>query len=212
MSGLLNLLGSDLGESLIEGLSSQTGQSKSNTSKLLNLAVPVLMQVMQRNAATPHGASGLLGALSHKHDGRILDQLGEIFANNNSNAIARDGSKILGHVLGNRRQNVENAISQQSGINNSTVSQILKIAAPIVMGFLGKQQRQSAVNDANGLTNLLGGLEGGNFHDKGGNQNLFESILDADQEGSIIDDVAGAVLGQKNNSISRLFGKLFNKK
>lgn len=212
MSGLLNLLGSDLGESLIEGLSSQTGQSKSNTSKLLNLAVPVLMQAMQRNAATPQGASGLLGALSHKHDGRILDQLGEIFANNNSNAIARDGSKILGHVLGNRRQNVENAISQQSGINNSTVSQILKIAAPIVMGFLGKQQRQSAVNDANGLTNLLGGLVGGNFHDKGGNQNLFESILDADQDGSIIDDVAGAVLGQKNNSISGLFGKLFNKK
>ena len=212
MSGLLNLLGSDLGESLIEGLSSQTGQSKSNTSKLLNLAVPVLMQAMQRNAATPQGASGLLGALSHKHDGRILDQLGEIFANNNSNAIARDGSKILGHVLGNRRQNVENAISQQSGINNSTVSQILKIAAPIVMGFLGKQQRQSAVNDANGLTNLLGGLVGGNFHDEGGNQNLFESILDADQDGSIIDDVAGAVLGQKNNSISGLFGKLFNKK
>lgn len=212
MSGLLNLLGSDLGESLIEGLSSQTGQSKSNTSKLLNLAVPVLMQAMQRNAATPQGASGLLGALSHKHDGRILDQLGEIFANNNSNAIARDGSKILGHVLGNRRQNVENAISQQSGINNSTVSQILKIAAPIVMGFLGKQQRLSAVNDANGLTNLLGGLVGGNFHDKGGNQNLFESILDADQDGSIIDDVAGAVLGQKNNSISGLFGKLFNKK
>ena len=80
------------------------------------------------------------------------------------------------------------------------------------MGFLGKQQRQSAVNDANGLTNLLGGLVGGNFHDKGGNQNLFESILDADQDGSIIDDVAGAVLGQKNNSISGLFGKLFNKK
>ena len=158
------------------------------------------MQAMQRNAATPQGASGLLGALSHKHDGRILDQLGEIFANNNSNAIARDGSKILGHVLGNRRQNVENAISQQSGINNSTVSQILKIAAPIVMGFLGKQQRQSAVSDANGLTNLLGGLVGGNFHDKGGNQNLFESILDADQDGSIIDDVAGAVLGQKTTA------------
>ena len=212
MPGLLNLLGSDLGESLIEGLSSQTGQSKSNTSKLLNLAVPVLMQAMQRNAATPQGASGLLGALSHKHDGRILDQLGEIFANNNSNAIARDGSKILGHVLGNRRQNVENAISQQSGINNPTVGQILKIAAPIVMGFLGKQQHQSDVNDANGLTNLLGGLLGCNFHDKGGNQNLFESILDADQDGSIIDDVAGAVLGQKNNSISGLFGKLFNKK
>lgn len=211
MSGLLNLLGSDLGESLIEGLSSQTGQSKSKTSKLLNMAVPVLMQAMQRNAATPEGASGLLGVLSHKHDGSILDQLGDIFASNNSNTIAQDGSKILGHVLGNRRQNVENALSRQSGVTSNVVGQILKVPAPIVMGILGKQQRQSAVSDANGLTNLLGGLVGGNFHDKG-NQSLFESILDADQDGSIIDDVAGAVLGQKNSNISGLFGKLFNKK
>lgn len=80
MSGLLNLLGSDLGKSLIEGLSSQTGQSKSNTSKLLNVAVPVLMQAMQRNASTPKGASGLLAALSNKHDGGILDNLSNIFS------------------------------------------------------------------------------------------------------------------------------------
>lgn len=117
----------------------------------------------------------------------------------------------MGHIFGNRLQNVENALSRQSGINTSAVSQILKIAAPIVMGFLGKQQRQSAVNDANGLTSLLGGLLGGNFHHKG-NQNLFESILDADQDGSIIDDVAGAVLGQQKSGIGKLIGKLFNKK
>lgn len=43
MSGIINLLGGDLGKSLIEGLSNQTGQSKSNTSNLLNMAMPVLM-------------------------------------------------------------------------------------------------------------------------------------------------------------------------
>lgn len=52
MSVLMNLLGGDLGKSLIKGLASQTGQSKSNTSNLLNMAMPVLMQAMQRNAAT----------------------------------------------------------------------------------------------------------------------------------------------------------------
>lgn len=49
MSGLKNLLGGDLGKSLIKGLSSQTGQSKSNTSNLLNMAMPVLMQAMQQH-------------------------------------------------------------------------------------------------------------------------------------------------------------------
>lgn len=80
MSGLINLLGGDLENSLIEGLSSQAGQSKSNTSNLLNMAMTVLMQAMQRNAATPKGESGLLGALTGKHDGSILDNLGTIFS------------------------------------------------------------------------------------------------------------------------------------
>ena len=52
MSGIINLLGGDLGTSLIEGLSNQTGQSKTNTGNLLNMAVPVLLQAMQRNVST----------------------------------------------------------------------------------------------------------------------------------------------------------------
>ncbi len=210
MSGIMNLLGGDLGKSLVEGLSSQIGQSKSNTSNLLNMAMPVLLQAMQRNASSPKGAAGLMGALSNKHDGSILDNLGAVFSGSNSNAIQEDGGKILGHVFGNRQQNIQNALSKQSGMDASSVSQILKIAAPVVMGLLGKQQRQTSVRDASGLTNMLGGLIGGNFHNN--KQSFIESILDADNDGSIVDDVAGAVLGKSNNGVGGLLGKLFNKK
>ena len=210
MSGIMNLLGGDLGKSLIEGLSSQTGQSKSNTSNLLNMAMPVLLQAMQRNASSPKGAAGLMGALSNKHDGSILDNLGAVFSGSNSNAVQEDGGKILGHVFGNRQQNIQNALSKQSGVDASSVSKILKIAAPVVMGLLGKQQRQASVRDASGLTNMLGGLIGGNFHNN--KQSFIESILDADNDGSIVDDVAGAVLGKSNNGLGSLLGKLFNKK
>lgn len=210
MSGIMNLLGGDLGTSLVEGLSSQTGQSKSNTSNLLNMAMPVLLQAMQRNASSPKGAAGLMGALSNKHDGSILDNLGAVFSGSHSNAIQEDGGKILGHVFGNRQQNIQNALSKQSGMDTSSVSQILKIAAPVVMGLLGKQQRQTSVRDASGLTNMLGGLIGGNFHNN--NQSFIESILDADNDGSIVDDVAGTVLGKNNNALGGLLGKLFNKK
>lgn len=210
MSGIMNLLGGDLGTSLVEGLSSQTGQSKSNTSNLLNMAMPVLLQAMQRNASSPKGAAGLMGALSNKHDGSILDNLGAVFSGSNSNAIQENGGKILGHVFGNRQQNIQNALSKQSGVDASSVSKILKIAAPVVMGLMGKQQRQTSVRDASGLTNMLGGLIGGNFHNN--KQSFIESILDADNDGSIIDDVAGSVLGKNNNAIGGVLGKLFNKK
>ena len=136
MSGIMNLLGGDLGKSLVEGLSSQTGQSKSNTSNLLNMAMPVLLQAMQRNTSSPKGAAGLMGALSNKHDGSILDNLGAVFSGSNSNAVQEDGGKILGHVFGNRQQNIQNALSKQSGVDASSVSKILKIAAPVVMGLL----------------------------------------------------------------------------
>ena len=44
--------------------------------------------------------------------------------------------------LGNKQQNVTNALSMKSGMESGAVADILKVAAPIVMGFLGKQQRQ----------------------------------------------------------------------
>lgn len=70
------------------------------------MALPVLMKAMERNAATPEGAQGLLGALNGKHDGSILDNLGGLFGGGVDEDVKVDCSKILGHVLGNRQQGV----------------------------------------------------------------------------------------------------------
>ena len=50
MSGILDLINSAVGKSLVHGASGQTGQSKSKTSNLLTMALPMLMQAMKRNA------------------------------------------------------------------------------------------------------------------------------------------------------------------
>lgn len=85
MTGIINLLGGDLVTSLAQGLSNQTGQSKSSTSNLLNMAMPVLMQAMQRNASSPKGAAGIISALSDKHNGSILDNFDKIFSGSSAN-------------------------------------------------------------------------------------------------------------------------------
>ena len=43
-------------------------------------------------------------------------------------------------------------------------------------------------------------------------QSFFESILDADNDESIIDDLVDTVTGKKNTVIVNVFGKMFNKK
>lgn len=212
MEGILDLLDSPMGKSIVSGVAGQTNQPESKTQQVLTMALPVLMQAMSRNASTPQGAEGLLSAINNKHDGSILDNLSGLFGGGVDDNVMEDGSKILGHVLGNKQSNVQNVISQKSGIDAGSVAQILKVAAPILMGFLGNQAKQQNVNSPGGLEGLLGGLLKGNSpkHD----QSFLESILDADGDGSIIDDAAGMVLGgaKKKGGLGGLLGGLFGKK
>jgi hypothetical protein len=211
MAGILDLLNSDLGKTIINGVSSQTGQNENKTGSVLTMALPVLMQAMKQNAATPQGAEGLMSALNSKHDGSILDNLGGLFDGGVDSNVLDDGSKILGHVLGNKQQNVTNALSQKAGVDSGSVAQILKVAAPILMGVLGKQTRQQKVSSPSGVESLLGGLLGGNSPQT--QQSFLESMLDADGDGSVIDDVAGMVLGggKKKGGLGGLLGGLFGK-
>src|SRR5690606_28999308 len=146
MSGLLDLLNSPMGRQMISGVANQTGQPESKTADVLSMAMPLLMGAMKKNASTPGGAQGLMDALSSKHDGSILDDLGGLFGGGVDQSVVNDGAGILGHVLGTKQPQVENALSSKSGLDAGTVSQILKIAAPILLGYLGKQTRQQNVS------------------------------------------------------------------
>lgn len=209
MSGLLELLNSPMGKQIISGVSGSTGQSESATGGLLSMALPVLMGAMKKNVQTPEGAAGLMGALSGKHNGSILDNLGGLFEGGVDESVKQDGAGILGHLLGGKQAEVENALSSKSGIDAGSVGDILKVAAPILMGVLGKQTQQSGVSDGNGMNALLGSMLGGQPQE---NQSLISSLLDADGDGSILDDVAGMVLGgKKSGGLGGLLGGLFGK-
>ncbi len=210
MSGLLDLLNSPMGKQLISGVAGQTGQSESKTGDVLSMAMPLLLGAMKKNAATPQGAQGLMNALSTKHNGSILDDLGGLFGGGVDESVTNDGAGILGHLFGGSQSNVENALSQKSGMDTASIANILKIAAPIVMGFVGKQKAQSNVKDANSMNGLLGGLLGGQPKQ---NQSLITTLLDADGDGSILDDVAGMVMGtnKKKGGLGGLLSGLFGK-
>lgn len=212
MSGILDLLNSDLGKTIISGVSGSTGTDQNKTGSVLTMALPVLMKAMERNASTPQGAEGLMGALNNKHDGSILDNLGGLFGGGVDEEVKQDGGKILGHVLGNKQQGVEKILGEKSGLDIGSVGNILKVAAPILMGVLGKQAKQNNVSSPNDLGGLLGGLLGGSEAKE--EQSFLEKMLDADGDGSVIDDVAGMVLGssKKKGGLGGLLGGLFGGK
>ena len=211
MAGILDLLNSDLGKQIISGVAGSTRNDTNKTGDVLAIALPVLMKAMQRNTASPEEAEGLMSALNKKHDGSILDNLGGLFNGGVEESVKQDGAGILKHILGSKQEGVEQVLSQKSGIDASAVGSILKVAAPILMGILGKQKKEQNLSSSNDLSGLLGGLLGGNSASN--DQSFLEKILDADGDGSIIDDVAGMVLGgnKKKSGLGGLLGGLIGK-
>ncbi|MEL4308492.1 DUF937 domain-containing protein [Joostella sp. CR20] len=209
MSGLASLLDSDVGRQIIGGISSQAGTSEDQTSNLLNMALPLLTGAMKKNASSPDGAAGLLNAINSKHDGSILDNLGGFFGGGVDDTAINDGAGILGHVLGGNQSNIENALSSKTGIDAGTVSQILKIAAPLVLGYLGKQTKENNISGSNDMSSLLGSMLGGQSQE---NQSLITSLIDTDGDGSVLDDVADMVIGssKKKGGLGGLLGSFFN--
>jgi hypothetical protein len=217
MAGLMDLLSSDLGKQIISGVSGKVGTSEGETSSVLASLMPTMVGAMQNNASTPDGLSGLLGALTGgKHNGGILDNLSGFLGGDDHS----DGENILGHVLGNDQQNVQNNLAQSTGVGSDKIAMIMKIAGPILMGYLAKKAMGGGLTNnpeqsGGGLTDILGGLLGGGGQAQtapaqSGGGNVLTSMLDQDGDGElgISDAVAVAT---KKGGIGGFLGSLFGK-
>jgi hypothetical protein len=166
-------------------LSRQLGADRSSTQAAVGATLPLLFQGLARNATQPEGAASLHRALERDHDGSVLDDLGGFLGQPNTD----DGNGILGHILGDRRSAVEQGVAKSSGLDVSKVTQLMAVVAPLVMGALGRQKRERQL-DQGGLTDLLGAEHrqaAAAAPELGG----LAKLLDADNDGSIADDLAG---------------------
>jgi len=209
MEGILDLINSELGSSFISEAGQQLKLGKEQTGLGLSTALPLILGALKNNVSSSKGAANILGALSNdKHDGTILNILGDILANKDS---MNNGANILGHVFGGKEQYVAQAVSTKSGLNLAKSMDLLKMAAPVIMEILGKKARQNNIADSKGLDGLLEGLLGGENKAQEG-QNMITKILDADGDGSIIDDVMGMVTDDKKGGLGGILDGLFGGK
>lgn len=191
---ILDMIKSQLGDSRVEEMGGHLGESKENTMGALASAIPVLVGAMARNSKSEEGANALAGALDRDHDGSIMDNLGGLF----SKPEESQGNGILKHLLGGRREATESAVAEKSGISLASAGKLLTIAAPIIMGMLGKKKREEGM-DAGALGSLLGMASATheNEPDEGGSGigGMVKGLLDRDGDGNIMDDIGGLIGG-----------------
>lgn len=196
MSTLLKTLMKQLGPSGISQISDMLGQDKKTTGRALEAVLPSIISGLSRNTSRTDGAEALTRALEKDHDGGILnDVLGFL-----GKADERDGQGILGHIFGNKKERVETGLSRSTGLDLNSIVKLMGIAAPLVMGLLGKTRQQNQMG-ADGLSQLL----------QKENQRLGRKtqkklspilqMLDSDGDGDVTDDLVN--LG--GGLLSRLF-------
>jgi len=195
MSGILDLINSEMGQQLISGTGNQMGLDKNTTSSALSTAIPLILGAMKNNSSSAEGSEQILNALDNsKHSGgSMLDNLGSILGGGSIDQdVMDDGGKILGHLFGGQENNAASTLSKSSGIDVDSAMNMLKVAAPFIMSYLGKQKSQNNISDQGGLGDLLGGLLGG----QGGTMESMASLIQGfDSNDSSIDDIAGLVSG-----------------
>ncbi len=182
---MLDMLQRRLGGDAVNQISTQLGTDPSTTRTAIAAALPMLVGALARNAQDPAKAGALATALG-RHNGSVLDDVAGYLGTGNTG----DGAGILGHVLGARQQTVQTGLGQAAGLDPSKAGLLLSMLAPLVMGALGKAQRDEGL-DTGGLAGMLGNEQQKAAAAAPGVMGMLTSLLDRDHDGSVIDDIGG---------------------
>ena len=184
---------SQFGDQELEAMGNKAGIDKSQAANALQGIMPTLLGAMAGNTQTEDGANSFLSALDRDHDGSILDDVAGFITKSDDGP----GAGILGHLLGGNRNAVENKISQQSGISSGAVGKLLEIAAPMVMGYLGRQKKSKSGFDAGAVGGLLSGLAGSADKDSSFDlTDVFGMIGGSSNQKGGLGDITGKILGK----------------
>lgn len=183
---LLEMLLTQVQPSQLGQIGQAAGVNQDQVASVLKGALPGMLEGLSRNASTGQGAEALWNALDRDHDGGVLEDLTGFLGGSGGMA---DGAKILGHVFGSRQAGVENSISRASGVDMASVAKIMAMAAPLIMGALGKAKNQMNL-DPSGLSQMLGTERQAAQQTAPDMMDFFGKMLDSDGDGSSMDDIA----------------------
>ena len=184
MNAITQIITQQLGGSAARTIAQRFGISETTANTAIQMAVPLIVTALARNASQPQEAQNLHQAIATDHDGSIFDNLTSYLGNPQS----ANGAGILGHVFGSQQPAIQNNLAQATGMDQSSAGGLLETLAPLVMGSLGQAQQQNGL-DASGLSNFLNVQEQEAQATAPDAMSMLSSMLDQNKDGSSMDDL-----------------------
>lgn len=139
MSNIIDALKGYITPDLVSQASSRTGESKSGVSTALTASFPSILSGLLNKSSDSSSMSGMLDMFKkqNKNSEGFLSNPGEMFSG--EGGMLDKGKNFVYSLFGSKSGEVSNAVGKSSGVKSSSAGSIMAMAAPIVMGFLGKK-------------------------------------------------------------------------
>ena len=172
-------------------ISKSVGGDEKGVQSALGMGLPMIMGSLSNTASKPGGADMITNMMGQLGGSNPVDNLGGFLGS----PAAAGGSGMVSSLLGSQMAPVQNAISQKTGLPPAIVGKVLAIAAPMLLGYVGKMFAGKKM-DQQGLTNLLGEQSKVAMQSSPDAANMAKQLLGSQPE------AAGA-----SGMLKKLFGK-----
>lgn len=155
MSNLVQTVLGAVTPELTARLASLFGESTGSVSKGLSAAAPALLAGALQQSSTAGGAERLLGLVSQATaGGNPLDRLPTLLGDEAARTgLLSQGRGLADGLLGANTGSAADSLASFAGLKGGSANQLLALAAPLVLGAIGKALGPSA--GASGLQSLL---------------------------------------------------------
>ena len=162
---------------ILDALGKKFGLSTDQVRSAVEWLAPALTRGLQQQASESTGLNDIWKALETGNHEKYVEDPSYL----GRPETAAEGNSILGHIFGSKEvsRNVAQHASEETGIGATILKQMLPYVATAVMGALSK--KMAPVSGAQPTPEA---------------QSSLLSWLDADKDGSIIDDMLGHAFRQ----------------
>lgn len=130
-------------------LANRAGVDTNDFSKIATLALPLLLQGINKNNQSKEGLESFNQALTQHQTRNNYDSLDQFAQNVDTN----DGDKIVNHVFSNNQSStVTSGLADRLGVSPQTVQRTLAVLAPLVLKYLADRKRENNL-DAQAVQN-----------------------------------------------------------
>ncbi len=145
---------------LVGKASAYLGESENTVLKAISGIVPSLLGGVTEKAAASHdNAVAVTNLAKESESAGFVENLGGFFNQADSGLLSK-GAGLLNSLFGEGKTNMlSTLIAQFSGAKSTSVSSLLNLAGPAILGMLGKHAKTNNLN-ADGLASVLKSQKG----------------------------------------------------